>query len=151
MPEQAREEWSERMFALAIDCAGSCADDGRKRLRAFWQLLAMAPQPALVQGITRVSPGRMQALLSAEAFDCAALEIFGRDGKATISLESGRCTATVILPGDAVQGFCAGSSLAFAVLGAVAVALSQRAKTPMLRIIGPQIEPPQVPLVNRIL
>src|SRR5579864_1787290 len=51
MPERARAEWSANMSNLALDCAGSCAEDVRKRLRTIWHLLTIAPQTALLQGM----------------------------------------------------------------------------------------------------
>ena len=75
MPERARAEWAHDMFTLSIDCAGSSYHDAKKRIRRFWHLLTVAPQPDLLRHIAMPSAVRMQALLAAEACDTAIMEM----------------------------------------------------------------------------
>jgi hypothetical protein len=136
VPEQARSEWAEEMSRLALDCAGSCGSDSRKRLRTMWQLLLVAPQPALLKGVVLVSPSRIQALLATEAFDSAATELTG-GAYYTASLGPAGHWATVTLPGDEKEGTCTAETFALSLVGALASAFAARAREPLVRLVSP--------------
>jgi hypothetical protein len=123
------------MSRLALDCAVSCAEDTRKRVRSMWQLLLVAPQPALLKGMVQVSPSRIQALLAAEAFESAAVELTGGANYMT-SLGSAGHLASVKLPGDEKEATCTAETFALSVVGALALALAARAKEPLVRLVS---------------
>lgn len=132
MPERARAEWASDIFVLSNDCAGSSDYDAKKRIRRFWQLLTVAPQPDLLRHIALPTAVRMQALLAADAHDTAVMEMMDPQWGYTLSRQPKKPHIASVNIG-AVNAGCPGETAALALVGAIAMALSKRASRPRLR------------------
>src|SRR5690349_1155648 len=130
MPDLARSEWASDMACLSLDCAGSSAEDAKKRTRTLWSLLVQAPQPSLLHGLSLPHPGRMQALLAADACDTAVLEILGPEVEYALSRKPHEDHVASLTLSDGEEASSPGASPALAVIGALALALSNRASKP---------------------
>lgn len=135
MPDQARSEWAKHMCDLSISCAAAGPEKTGKYVRRLWTLLTIAPQDDILAGTEIPSPVRIQALLAAEAFESAVLEMIGSDSRLSISLHpDDHPVATLVLPG-LHEAKCPGANIPLAVAGALASALFHAACRPRLRIV----------------
>lgn len=141
MPDQARSEWAKHMCDLSISCAAAGPEKTGKYVRRLWTLLTIAPQDDVLAGTEIPSPVRMQALLAAQAFESAALEMIGPHARLSISLHpDDHPVATLMLPGLHEEK-CPGANIPLAVAGALASALFHAACRPRLRIVGSEASP----------
>jgi hypothetical protein len=85
--------------------------------------------------MVQVSPARMQALLAAEAFESAAVELTG-GALYTTSLCPAGHLALVRLPDGETEGRCTAETFALSVVGALALALAERAKEPLVQLVS---------------
>jgi hypothetical protein len=123
------------MCDLSISCAAAGPEKTGKYVRRLWTLLTIAPQDDVLAGTEMPSPVRFQALLAAEAFESAVLEMIGSDARLSISLHpDDHPVAAIVLPGLHEEK-CPGANIPLAVAGALASALFHAACKPRLRIV----------------
>lgn len=122
--------WCEQLGELATACAAAFADEEAECARALRDLLATAPEPALILGL-RVPPRhQFEHMLAANACAGAVLAMF--DGAAGYLLSRGAAglhAASVYLPDAAEDVTAIGDSAALALVGAIAQALVDRHAT----------------------
>ena len=84
------------------------------------------PQIGQIAGLTVPEPARIEALLAAGAGESAVLALFGGEAGYLLSRgAAGQHLASVILPGSAEEVTAGGDSLVLALIGALALALSE--------------------------
>lgn len=118
--------WRRELAELALACAGSFPGEEPLRIRAIRDLLARVPEPGLGAGLTVPDAARVDALIAADAGECAVLALFGAEAGYLLSRGAGgQCLASVILPGSAEEVTAGGDSLVLALIGALALALTE--------------------------
>lgn len=125
--------WRHGVAELALACAGSYAADEAARMHELIALLQTCP-PGIAPGLTLPDPLRLEELLAIGAGTTVAMELF--DGAEAGFLLSrgggGQHLASVILPGAAEEVSASGDSAGLALLGAIALALSDLTHGPAL-------------------
>lgn len=116
-----------RRFAeLALACAGSFAGDEAARIRDLCGLLSVVPDLARMAGFPPPDFARVETLISAGAPESAVLALFGGEAGYLLSRGgSGQHLASVALPGATDDVTASGDTLALALIGALALALSE--------------------------
>lgn len=118
--------WRRRLAELALACAGSLAGEEIARIRDLCGLLTAAPDLALMGGCQRLDAVRVEALIAAGAPESAVLALFGGEAGYLLSRGgSGQHLASVALPGLNDDVTASGDTLALALIGALALALSE--------------------------
>ena len=118
--------WRTRLGQLAIACAGAFIEDENDRIREARALLALAPHPALVSGIDVPDENQLERLIAAGANADAALALITTDVGYLLSRSGGgQYLASVMLPGATADCSACGDTLALALIGALARALSE--------------------------
>ncbi len=118
--------WARAMAELSLACAGSFAPDQVERVRDLVDLLTLAPDPALLTGLVAPDLARIEALLRLNAWEQAVLAMLAADTGYIISRgPNGQYLASVILPGRVEEVTVSGDSMALALAGAAALALSE--------------------------
>jgi hypothetical protein len=124
----SRARWFERLEQMTQACVQSVAADQGKRIREMRDLLARAPEPALLAGLVLPDAASLEARLDAHCWESAAMAMLDADSAYLLSRGAyGRHLASVILPGQVEDFPSPGNTLALALLGAMAQALSQGA------------------------
>lgn len=119
--------WCEQLGELANGCAGAAVDEEADRARALRELLALAPDPALILGLRIPPRDEFETLIAAGS--CAAAVLAMIDGAAGYLLSRGAAglhAASVYLPDAAEDVTAIGDSAALALVGAIAQALVDR-------------------------
>lgn len=121
--------WRRRMAELALGCAGSFAGEQDSLLRELRVLLCAAPRASLAAGLRVPTSDRLDDLIAVGAGECALLAMFENDGGYLISRGAGgQHLASVALPGCEDEVTAGGETLVLALVGALALALSERAE-----------------------
>lgn len=124
----SRAVWCRRLEDLTLACVQSVAADQEERIREMRELLSRAPEPALLAGLVLPDAAAMEERLDAQCWESAALAMLDSDSAYLLSRGSqGRHLASVILPGGVEDMPSPGSTLALALIGAMALALSHGA------------------------
>jgi hypothetical protein len=111
---------------LALACAGAFPGEEPARIREARDILASAPHRGLVAGLTVPERARIEALVAADAGETAVLALFGGEAGYLLSRgAAGQHLASVILPGSSEEVTAGGDSLLLALIGALALALSE--------------------------
>lgn len=130
--------WRQRLAELALACAGSFAADEAARIGEACELLAHAPDRALLAGLAPPAPVVVKALLAAGAPESAALALFGGGAGYMLSRGGdGQHLASVVLPGRGEEVTAGGDTLALALIGALALALAEAEDSPGREIARP--------------
>ncbi len=94
--------------------------------RRFMEVVARAPHPGLVDGVGRPDAATIDRLLAAGACDALALRLIGPDSGFFASRGgTGEYLVSVVLAGLGAEMTAAGTTLTRAVVGALALTLSQ--------------------------
>ena len=89
-------------------------------------MLTNPPHCGYTAGLTVPDRARVEALIAAGAGECAVLALFGGEAGYLLSRGgSGQHLASVILPGSDEEVTAGGDSLVLALIGALALALSE--------------------------
>lgn len=121
-----RKDWIDQLADFSLACLGSTPEQQGDRLQEFNDLLIMAPEIALIDGVRPMTPDACDLLIGAGAFETAALSLL--DGTAyIISCGRGGHMVTVMLPGSGEERSVMGDTLALAMLSALAQALFEAA------------------------
>lgn len=124
-PVGVRVAWQEQVADLVALCASAFAKDEAQHLRAMRALLAAAPEPRLVKGLVAVEPARLERLIACDAFDSAALALIGAETGYLLSRGPlGEHLASVVLPEATEEVTRCGDTVALALVGAIAAALT---------------------------
>ncbi|HEY6870526.1 MAG TPA: hypothetical protein VI199_12295 [Novosphingobium sp.] len=119
--------WCEKLGELATGCAAAFIEDEADRVWTLRDLLARAPEPALVVGLQVPPRDRFENLIEAGA--CAAAVMAMIDGAAGYLLSRGSAglhAASIYLPDAMEEVTAVGDSAALALVGAIAQALVDR-------------------------
>ena len=117
-------DWLHQLSELALSSSAASDGDEVRRLRAARALLARAPYPALLAGVSLPDPLVFEAMLDANATESAALSLLDSDCGIMISRSGdGDCLASVLLPGRSEEVTAAANTIALAVIAALSLAL----------------------------
>jgi len=121
----ARSEWLDALRDLSICCADDDPCDAEDRVRELNALLGMVPDEALSHGLRPIRAVRLEELLGVGACENAVMAMF-EDGSGFLVSRSGdgHSLATIALPGSIHERSGAGATPALALVGAVALFLS---------------------------
>lgn len=118
--------WARAMAEFSLACAGSFSPDQAERIRDLADLLAQAPDPALLTGLVVPDLAHMEVLVTLNAWESAMLAMLDSDVGYIVSRGgNGQYLASLILPGRAEEVTVSGDSMALALAGAAALALSE--------------------------
>ncbi len=117
--------WLHRLEGLAMAIANAPTGREGDLVRLFHDLMASAPDPALLGGLHIPDTARLDALLAADAADSAALAFMGEHTGFCLSGNGdGGHLASVLLLGAAEEVTASGPTLALACLAALALAVA---------------------------
>jgi hypothetical protein len=129
----ARSEWLHALRALALNCADGADEDTPDRICDMNELLRVAPEAKLLDGLQPVGPAHLAMLLDAGAHDSAVLTMFDRRSGYLLSRNGdGHSLASVALPGTTRENSAAGANPALALIGALALSLTSAAASSRL-------------------
>ena len=95
-------------------------------VRRFMEVIARAPRADLVEGMGEPDPATIDRLLTAGASDALAMRLIGEDSGFFASRGgAGDYLVSVVLAGRGVEMTAAGATLTRAIVGALALVLSQ--------------------------
>ena len=118
-------DWRLRMDELAWRSACADADEQAWHLRTFHDLITRAPMQALLEGVALPSIARLEEMLGCGACESLALAFVDpRTGCMISRGADGFHLASIALPGRAAEASASGATLALAVLGALAGAIT---------------------------
>ena len=124
----SRTHWCHRLEDLTLACIQSVAAEQEERIREMRELLARAPESELLSGLVLPDAASLEARLDARCWESAALDMLDAGSAYLLSRGAhGRHLASVILPGQDEDIPSPGNTLALALIGAMAQALSQGA------------------------
>lgn len=122
-----RADWIDHLSALSFACVGSSAEKQANWLREFNDLLMLAPEIHLIDGLRPIPPNMLESLISLEAHESAIFSMLD-DATYMISRGCGGHMVTVLLPGSEQERTVTGDTLSLALLSALAQALIQAAR-----------------------
>lgn len=93
-----RADWLDQLADLSLACLGTAPHAQGDRLREFNDLLFLAPEKALVDGVKAIIPDRFDKWIDEGAYETAALAILD-EAAYMISRGRGGYMATVMLSG----------------------------------------------------
>jgi hypothetical protein len=129
----ARSEWLHALRELALSCADAADEDTSDRVWVLNELLRIAPEMGLVDGLQTVGTAHLAMLLEAGAHDSAVLKMLDRGSGYLLSRNGdGHSLASVALPGTAREKSAAGANPALALIGALALSLTSAAASSRL-------------------
>jgi hypothetical protein len=123
-----RADWIDQLSALSFSCIGTSSEQQDNRLRQFNDLLLLAPEVQLIDGLKPVPPDVLESLIRANAHESAVLSMLDEDAAYMISRGYAGHMVTVLLPGSEEERTVTGDTLSLALLSALAQALSEMAR-----------------------
>jgi len=121
-------DWCRRLESLAIASATAEPDDQAGHLRNFHELVAYAPELALLEGVAVPGTALLESLLDCGACESAALAFVDSHTGCMVSRGGdGFHLASIALPGRGAEASASGTTMALAVLAALAAAIGSLA------------------------
>jgi hypothetical protein len=141
----ARSEWLLALRELALSCADGADEDTPDRICEMNDLLLVAPEVALLDGLQPVGRAHLAMLLDAGAHDSAVLTMLDRGSGYLLSRNGdGHSLASIALPGTTREKSAAGANPALALIGALALSLTSAAASSRLASARGQSSTPAV-------
>lgn len=123
-----RSAWLRALRELALSCADGADEDTADRICEMNDLLLVAPEAVLLDGLQPIGSAHLATMLDAGAHDSAVLRMFDRGSGYLVSRNGdGHSLASVALPGTAREKSAAGANPALALIGALALSLTSAA------------------------
>jgi hypothetical protein len=141
----ARSDWLQHLRELAVRCSDGPDEDTPECVTLMNELLLVAPEPALLDGLQPLAPTRLALMLKVGAHDSAVLKMLDRGSGYLLSRSGdGHSMASIALPATAREKSAAGVNPAMALVGALALSLtsaaaSARVATPRSRLSAPAL------------
>ena len=122
-----RADWLDQLASLCLACPNTSPEQQADRLQEFNDLLILAPEVTLIDGLRPVAPSTFDGLLRAAAHETAVLSMLD-DAVYMISCGCGSHMATIVLPSSGEERTAMGDTLPLALLTAISQALLEAAQ-----------------------